>query len=171
VHRYGVIALAVLAAVQRAEEGCGNAAQLFRQISSPGYTGSYSTVRDYFEQHRPGKAPLTPPPPTVREITGWLTRHPDSLTEDEKTQLKALLERCPELHATSLMSGPSHVPHDAHPAHRVGPPAVDQRRPGRRTPRPVVLRQRSRTRHRRRHPGLTSRWNSGAAESRVNLIK
>jgi transposase len=86
---------------QRAEEGCGNVAQLFREISSLGYTGSYSTVRDYFEQHHPGKTPLLPPPPTVREVTGWLTRHPDSLTEDEQPQLKALLRRCPELNATS----------------------------------------------------------------------
>jgi transposase len=75
--------------------------KLFREISALGYTGSYSTVRDYPERHRPGKAPLPPPPPTVREVTGWLTRDPGTLTEDEQLQLKALLERCPELQATS----------------------------------------------------------------------
>ena len=67
---------------QRAGDGCGNAAQLFLEISALGYTGSYSTVRGYLDQHRPAAAPLPPPPPTVREVTGWLTRRPDSLTED-----------------------------------------------------------------------------------------
>src|SRR5215472_3518003 len=86
---------------QRAGEGCGNAAQLFREIRALGYDGSYSTVRDYLDQNRPEKAPLTPPPPTVRDVTGWLTRRPDSLTEDEQPQLKALLARCPELQAAS----------------------------------------------------------------------
>ena len=86
---------------QRTDEGCGNAAQLFREIRAVGYVGSYSTVRDYLDQHRPEKAPLTPPPPTVREVTGWLTRRPESLTEDEQPQLKALLARCPELQATA----------------------------------------------------------------------
>jgi hypothetical protein len=31
---------------QRADDGRGNAAQVFREISSLGCTGSYSTVRD-----------------------------------------------------------------------------------------------------------------------------
>jgi hypothetical protein len=43
---------------QRAAEGCSNVAQLFREISALGYDGSYSTVRDYFDQHRPAAAPL-----------------------------------------------------------------------------------------------------------------
>jgi transposase len=31
----------------------------------------------------------------------WLTCHPDSLTEDDRPRLGALLERCPELQAAS----------------------------------------------------------------------
>jgi hypothetical protein len=79
---------------QRIQEGCGNVAQLFREIGALGYPGSYSTVRDYLDQHRPAKTPLPPAPPTVRDVTGWLTRHPENLTEDERPQLKALLARC-----------------------------------------------------------------------------
>src|SRR6266511_2471809 len=45
--------------------------------------------------------PGAPAPPTVREVTGWLTRHPDRLTEDEHLGLKAILERCPELQAAA----------------------------------------------------------------------
>jgi hypothetical protein len=40
---------------QRAGDGCGNAAQLFREIRALGYDGSYSTVRDYLDRHRPGQ--------------------------------------------------------------------------------------------------------------------
>ncbi|KAB2348293.1 hypothetical protein [Actinomadura rudentiformis] len=47
-------------------------------------------------EQRPAKAPLIPPPPT-----GWLTRHPDSLTEAEQPQLKAILARCVGLQAAS----------------------------------------------------------------------
>jgi transposase len=40
-------------------------------------------------------------PPTVREVANWLTRRPDTLTDDEQARLTAILERCPELHAAS----------------------------------------------------------------------
>jgi hypothetical protein len=53
----------------------------------------YSVVRNYLEEHRPAPAPLAPPPPTVRDVTGWLTRHPDSLTEDERPGLPLLRKR------------------------------------------------------------------------------
>jgi transposase len=33
----------------------------------------------------------------VRQVTGWLTRRPASLSEDERAALKEVLARCPEL--------------------------------------------------------------------------
>jgi transposase len=40
----------------------------------------------------------TPPrPPTVRQVTGWLTRHPTALSEKDRADLKEVLARCPEL--------------------------------------------------------------------------
>jgi transposase len=154
---------------QRAAEGCGNVAQLFREISALGYDGSYSTVRDYFDQHRPAAAPLTPPPPTVRAVTGWLTRHPDSLTEDEQPQLKALLERCPELHATSAhvrtfatmltqLTG-QNLPQWISGAQASGLPGISSFAKGLEQDLDAVTQ------------GLTSRWNSGPVEGRVNHIK
>jgi transposase len=154
---------------QRAEEGCGNVAHLFREISALGYTGSYSTVRDYFEQHRPGTAPLTPPPPTVREVTGWLTRHPDSLTEDERPQLKTLLERCPELHAASghvrtfaamltQLTG-QNLPQWISDARASELPGLSSFAKGLEQDLDAVTQ------------GLTSHWNSGPVEGRVNHIK
>ncbi|MEU0631697.1 hypothetical protein [Streptomyces sp. NPDC005989] len=38
-----------------------------------------------------------PPPPSVRQVTGWLTRHPITLTEVEKIHREALLDRIPEM--------------------------------------------------------------------------
>ncbi|MFE9313264.1 transposase [Streptomyces sp. NPDC006706] len=35
--------------------------------------------------------------PSVRDVTGWLTRRPDRLDDDQERQLKAILARCPEL--------------------------------------------------------------------------
>ena len=33
----------------------------------------------------------------MRQVTGWLTRHPTALSEDDRTSLKEVLARCPEL--------------------------------------------------------------------------
>lgn len=81
--------------------GHTNVVALDREIRTMGNTGSYSTVANYLGKFRPDRPKLPPAdrpiPPTVRAVTGWLTRHPDSLDEDEQLQLKALLERCPPL--------------------------------------------------------------------------
>lgn len=45
--------------------------------------------------------PLPQAPPTVRDVTDRLVRHPDSLTEDDRPRLKAVLDRCPEFRAAS----------------------------------------------------------------------
>jgi len=44
--------------------------------------------------------PQAPAAPSVRAVVGWITRHPDTLTEDETQQLKAVLDACPELEQT-----------------------------------------------------------------------
>jgi transposase len=44
----------------------------------------------------------TPPrPPSVRQVTGWLTRHPAALNEQERADLKQVLARCLELDAAA----------------------------------------------------------------------
>jgi hypothetical protein len=37
----------------------------------------------------------------VRQVTGWLTHHPATLTEDDQVRLKAVLEQCPELRSAA----------------------------------------------------------------------
>jgi transposase len=82
---------------QRQEQGTTNAAMLHREIIALGYTGSYGLVRDYLKHYHAAPDPIEPALPTVQQVTGWLTRHPDRLTEDEHLRLKAVLQQCPRL--------------------------------------------------------------------------
>jgi len=154
---------------QRAGEGCGNGAQLFREISERGYAGSYPVVRDYLSQHRPAREPLPQAPPTVRDVTGWLTRHPDSLTDDDRPQLKAALDRCPELRAASeqvrtfaamltQLTGQD-LPQWISDARDAGLPGISSFARGLEQDLDAVTN------------GLTMPWNSGPVEGRVNHIK
>ena len=154
---------------QRTEEGCSNGAQLFREICEHGYAGSYSVVRNYLDQHRPSKDPLPQAPPTVRDVTRWITRHPDSLTEDDRPRLKAVLERCPELQAAShqvrtfaamltKLTGQD-LPQWISDARTAGLPGLSSFAKGLEQDLDAVTQ------------GLTTHWNSGPVEGRVNHIK
>lgn len=88
---------------ERFNTGHTDAAALTTQITALGYRGSGKTVRRY---RQPFRASLTAPAPvpvapSIRQVTGWLTRHPDSLDEDERLQRKAILTRSPALAATA----------------------------------------------------------------------
>ncbi|MFI7148437.1 ISL3 family transposase [Nonomuraea sp. NPDC050022] len=86
-----------------ADDQVVNAAQLYAELRALGYRGSRRTVRRYVEPLRAGHTvlPLPPPAPTVREVTRWITSHPDHLTADDKTKLDQILERSPRLAALS----------------------------------------------------------------------
>jgi transposase len=86
---------------QHASGGHGSATRLFNEIKALGYDGSYPVVRKYLDRTRPKNAPLGEAPPTVRDVTNWLCRRPDDLTDDERRKLEAILGRCPELAAAS----------------------------------------------------------------------
>ncbi len=88
---------------QRWTQGCTDAAQLAKELKAQGYAGSDQTVRRYLRPFRHGRPtpPPGPTPPTVREVTGWILRHPDSPTADEQLKLKEILARCPQLDAAS----------------------------------------------------------------------
>ena len=154
---------------QRTGEGCGNGSQLFREILERGYTGSYSVVRSYLDQRRPAKEPLPEAPPTVRDVTGWLTRRPDSLTEDDQTRLKAVLDRCSELQAASgqvrtfaamltQLTGQD-LPQWISDARAASLPGISSFAKGLEQDLDAVTH------------GLTTPWNSGPVEGRVNHIK
>jgi transposase len=87
--------------IARWTPGHGMIQTLYREIVAKGFTGSYAVVRAFLAT-LPGstRPPLPPPPPTVRQATGWICRHPDNLTDHDTSKLAALLDRCPELHTT-----------------------------------------------------------------------
>ncbi|MFJ1990863.1 transposase [Streptomyces asiaticus] len=88
---------------QRWSEGCTVARHLFREIRERGFPGSEEVVKKYVRELReafPHQDPLRKSP-SVRDVTSWITRHPDSLKDDQAQQLKAILTRCPELGRTA----------------------------------------------------------------------
>ncbi|WP_313896658.1 ISL3 family transposase [Streptomyces sp. GC420] len=88
---------------QRWAEGQTNLVQLHAEIAARGYPGSYNSLCAYFRRFRQvkGRSLAGPGPPGIREVTGFITRHPDTLDDDEKRQREAILARCPELQALS----------------------------------------------------------------------
>jgi hypothetical protein len=101
-----------------------------------------------------------PETPTVRQVTTWLTRHPDSLTSAEALKLKRVLDHCPELTDTAR-----HVRDFAKIMTRLAAAddaSIPPLRSFARNPRnalPAVIQ------------GLSTPWNSGIAEGRVTDIK
>lgn len=156
---------------QRFRAGCTDAVRLTREIVKLGYRGSDKTVRRYLQPLRDAHATLASPPvaPTVRLVTGWLTRHPDRLTGDDHTQLDALLRRSPTLTATQeLVRGFAEIMTNRR-GHDLGTwmTAVDS------SEEPALL---SFVAGLRRDldavtAGLTLPYNSGAVEGHVNRIK
>ncbi|MFE1908439.1 ISL3 family transposase [Streptomyces gardneri] len=82
---------------RRFAEGCTSVTHLHRELLADSAPVTYQMVRAHITTLRtvPGDAP--PQPPTVRQVTGWLTRHPTALTDDDRAAVKNVLARCPEL--------------------------------------------------------------------------
>jgi len=88
---------------QRWDQGCTDAAQLFAEIQAQGYPGSKRSARRYLQPLRSTLAApvLPPPPPTVREVTRWITSHPDHLTDDQAARISQVKARSTQLSATA----------------------------------------------------------------------
>jgi transposase len=88
---------------QRWNQGCTDAAQLTKELKAQGYAGSDQTVRRYLRPYRHGRPTLPPgpTPPSVREVAGWILRHPEALDDQEQARFKEVLARCPHLEAAS----------------------------------------------------------------------
>ncbi|MGW8885967.1 hypothetical protein [Streptomyces sp. NPDC055749] len=79
----------------RGQEGCTDSSRLFREIQERGFRGSNRSIRRWLEPLRSAEAP-TPKgskTPTVRQVTGWLTRHPDNLSSGQQLRPKRILTR------------------------------------------------------------------------------
>lgn len=93
---------------QRWAGGHTNITRLIAEIREQGYRGSTQTVYRYLRPFRTGRratppataAPVSPAPPKIRHVTGWIMRDPNNLFDKECKRLKEILTRCPELEAT-----------------------------------------------------------------------
>lgn len=92
------------------QAGCRNAAALWRDLRTLGFTGQYSTVREWATRRRrddppaePNGAPhrLTPvktsAPPTPRRAVRLLTGAPEKLGDDDRRFVAALRQRSPAI--------------------------------------------------------------------------
>jgi len=88
---------------ERFNAGHTDAAALTAEITGLGYRGSDKTVRRYLQPFRASLTAPAPVPvaPSVRQVTGWLTRRPDTLNEEERLELTKILDRSAALTVTS----------------------------------------------------------------------
>ncbi|MFB6878990.1 transposase [Streptomyces sp. NPDC056323] len=144
---------------------------LFEEITARGYRGSRTLLAQWKHQAlmAPDSAPPPPPPPSIRQVTGWLTRHPAGLTPDEEVQRKAILAHCPQLDTaaglvTSFAEMLTHLEGNRltewiTEAMTSGLPGISTFAVGLNSDYNAV------------HAGLTTHWNSGHVEGTVNRIK
>ncbi|WP_461034576.1 transposase [Streptomyces mayteni] len=82
---------------RRFAEGCTSVTRLHRELLADNAPVTYQMVRAHIATVRGAPTGMPPRIPTVRQVTGWLTRHPTTLNEDDRAGLKEVLARCPEL--------------------------------------------------------------------------
>ncbi|MFJ7494502.1 hypothetical protein ACIQZB_25485 [Streptomyces sp. NPDC097727] len=88
---------------RRGNEGVRNAAQLYREIQEINYPGGELSVQRDLRRYRTGRghAPVPgPKPPSVREVTSWITTHPEQLQDEDADQLH-------RLHRSAAVSRPA----------------------------------------------------------------
>lgn len=155
---------------KRWAEGHTNAVHLHAELKELGYRGNYQTISNYLRPRRRRRIRVVgPAPPGLRQVTGWIMRHPDRLSENEGKRLAEVLTRCPELAAAhrlvrsfaeilSTRTG-QHLKAWVVRARAEELPGVHSFAAGLEKDWDAVVQ------------GLTSHWNSGPVEGRVNHIK
>ncbi|WP_309238812.1 ISL3 family transposase [Actinoplanes aureus] len=155
---------------RRISEGCLKASALYREITAKGFTGSYSIVRKFVEQYRSRPDLIRAPrPPSVRQVTGWICRHPDNLVNRDTEQLHKILDHCPELRsAVDLVRSFADMMTNLHgerltawitAAEQAGLPGISRFATGLNADLTAVT------------AGLSLPFNSGPVEGNVNRIK
>jgi hypothetical protein len=82
----------------RCDEGVTATTVLYAEIRARGYRGGQRTLRRFLVGIRGREeSPAPPPVPSARQITAWIMRPDDKLTDDDRTGLKDACARCPDL--------------------------------------------------------------------------
>jgi transposase len=87
--------------LQRWAEGCHSPSALHRELAERGMQCNVRLITRYLRTLQVnGKLPNPgPAPPKTRHLTGWIMRHPATLTPEDQQHLKTALAACPELDA------------------------------------------------------------------------
>ncbi|MCX4538756.1 ISL3 family transposase [Streptomyces sp. NBC_01669] len=86
---------------RRFAEGCTSITRLHSELVAEHAPVTYAMVRVHIATLRGAPSAAPPRPPTARQVTGWLTRRPTALNEEDRVALKDVLTRCPELEAAA----------------------------------------------------------------------
>lgn len=99
----------------RWNEGCHNAAQLFREIETQGFAGETSIVRLFIQHLRQAsglppkvrsqggiilKSDPTQDPPSLRKLTSWIVKRPENRAEEDENILSKISSGQPKLITT-----------------------------------------------------------------------
>jgi transposase len=90
---------------QRWQDGIRNVARLWRELQKQGFTGGYSTVKDWFYRHRQNLpvTALSPStgkqsaPPSPRQAAWWVLREPADRTPEQQAFVEQLDGQAPAL--------------------------------------------------------------------------
>ena len=88
--------------LQRCAQKVTGTNQLLAEVRARGYKGSERTLRRWLIGIRGSNTPTPAPPPVpkTRDITGWIMRPVDKLTDDDRAELDRVCGLCPDLAAT-----------------------------------------------------------------------
>jgi transposase len=90
---------------QRWQDGIRNVARIWRELQKQGFTGGYSTVKDWFYRHRQNLpvTALSPStgkrsaPPSPRQAAWWVLREPADCTPEQQAFVEQLDRQAPAL--------------------------------------------------------------------------
>ncbi len=143
--------------------------ELLEEITARGYRGGMTLLAQWKHQALIAPDGAPPPPPSIRQVTSWLTRHPSGLVPDEEVQRKTVLAHCPELDtAAGLVTSFAEMLTRLEGERLTDwiTEAMTSGLPGISTFAIVLNSDYAAVR-----AGLTTHWNSGPVEGTVNRIK
>ncbi|MEV6552872.1 transposase [Streptomyces sp. NPDC051597] len=86
---------------QRRNEGCHDTAQLHRDSTDLGFTGSIQAVRRYLRTFTPSASAPAPRPAPRPAVVRWTMTNPGNLTDEGAFTLKEIRAGCPALDAVT----------------------------------------------------------------------
>jgi transposase len=154
----------------RCAEGITATTVLYEEIRARGYRGGQRTLRRFLVGIRgPEQPPAPPPVASARQITAWIMRPDDKLSDDDRTGLKDACTRCPDLATLTDLAHGFNTLVRQRGGHRLEAWINQAARSGFSEIRGFATGLRSDFDAVK--AGLTQHWSSGAVEGNINRVK